>query len=217
MKGFIFDLDGVITDTAKYHYLAWKKIADELQIPFTEEVNERLKGISREKSFKIILETGKRLDMGQKERAEWCRKKNQIYVDYIKQMKKEEVLPGVRKFLEEIRRGGNYAALGSASKNSGLILDRLELKDAFDVIVDGTMVTKAKPDPEVFLQGAGKMGIKPEDCIVFEDSKAGIEAAHRGGMKAVGIGSPVILQEADYVIDCFDGWTPEKIAQKLAV
>ena len=145
MWGFIFDLDGVITDTAKYHYLAWKTIADELEIPFTEEINERLKGVSREKSFEIILEVGNRLDMKSEERAKWCEKKNKLYVDYIKQKIKDEVLPGVRVFLEKIRKGGDCIALGSASKNSKLILERLELQQkAFDVIVDGTMVTKAK-------------------------------------------------------------------------
>lgn len=215
MWGFIFDLDGVITDTAKYHYLAWKIIADELKIPFTEEINERLKGVSREKSFEIILEVGKRLDMKPEERAKWCERKNKIYIDYIKQMNKDEVLPGVRVFLEKIRRGGDCVALGSASKNSRIILERLELQKAFDVIVDGTMVTKAKPDPEVFLQGAQKMCIDPERCIVFEDSKAGIEAAHRGGMKAIGIGDAKVLREADGVITGFEGWTPEKIVEEV--
>lgn len=215
MRGFIFDLDGVITDTAKYHFLAWKQIADELQIPFTEEINERLKGVSRERSFEIILETGNRTDMEEEERTRWREKKNRIYIEYIQNMKREEVLPGVREFLKEIKKDGNLAALGSASKNSALILERLELTDAFDVIVDGTMVTKAKPDPEVFLKGAERMGLKPECCIVFEDSVAGIEAAHQGKMRAVGVGKSEMLQKADCVITGFAGCSPEQIIHWL--
>ena len=215
IEGYIFDLDGVITDTARYHYLAWKKIADELNIVFTEKTNERLKGVSREKSFDIILEEGQKKEMPAEERARWCKKKNDIYISYIENMKKEEVLPGVREFLNEIRNGGKKTALGSASKNARQILDRLGLIQSFDVIVDGNMVKNAKPDPEVFLKAAALLHIEPENCVVFEDSIAGIIAARCGGMKTVGIGDKAILKEADVVITEFTKWMPEQIENNL--
>lgn len=210
--GFIFDLDGVIVDTAKYHFLAWKKLAEELGIEFTPEDNERLKGVSRMRSFEIILEIGQRT-MSEEEKEFYCTRKNDIYLGYINKLEKEEVLPGVREFLEAARAANIPTALGSASKNAALILDKLELKDILDVIVDGTLVSAAKPDPEVFLKGAEFLSLSPENCIVFEDSAAGIEAAHRGGMKAVGVGSRINLGEADHLIDGFDNLTPQDILQ----
>lgn len=210
--GFLFDLDGVIVDTAKYHYLAWKKLAEELGIPFTIEDNERLKGVSRLQSFEIILEIGKRT-MTDEEKEFYCTKKNDIYVDYIKKLEKDEVLPGVRDFLITAREMGIPMALGSASKNAVFILERLDLMDLLDEIVDGTLVSAAKPDPEVFLKGAEMLSLKPEECIVFEDSTAGIEAAHRGNMKAMGVGLKENLPEADNWITGFDGLTPQAVLE----
>ena len=210
--GFLFDLDGVIVDTAKYHYLAWKKLAEELGIPFTIEDNERLKGVSRLQSFEIILEIGGRT-MTDEEKKFYCTKKNDIYVDYIKKLEKDEVLPGVRDFLVSAREMGIPMALGSASKNAVFILERLDLMDLLDEIVDGTLVSAAKPDPEVFLKGAGLLSLSPENCIVFEDSTAGIEAAHRGGMKAMGVGLKENLPEADNWITGFDGLTPQAVLE----
>lgn len=210
--GFIFDLDGVIVDTAKYHYLAWKKLAEELEIPFTIEDNERLKGVSRLQSFEIILEIGNRT-MTDEEKEFYCTKKNDIYVDYIKKLEKDEVLPGVRDFLVAAREMGISMALGSASKNAVFILERLDLMDLLDEIVDGTSVSAAKPDPEVFVKGAELLSLSPENCIVFEDSTAGIEAAHRGGMKAMGVGLKENLPEADHWITGFDGLTPQTVLE----
>ncbi len=202
-KGLLFDLDGVIVDTAKYHYLAWKQLAEELGIQFDEKDNERLKGVSRMASFEIILSLDNRT-MSQEEKEACCKKKNDIYVAYINKLQQEEILPGVREFIEDARAKGYKIALGSASKNAPLILERLSITELFDKIIDGTKVEKAKPDPEVFLKGAQELEIQPEDCIVFEDSVAGIEAAHNGGMKAVGIGKKDMLAEADLVIPGFE-------------
>ncbi len=213
-KGLLFDLDGVIVDTAKYHYLAWKEIAKELGIDFTEEDNERLKGVSRIRSFEIILEIGGKT-MSQEEIEEWCTKKNDVYLTYIKKLEEDEILPGVRTFLEDVKKKGYKISLGSASKNSNLILERLGLLDVFDEIIDGTKTTKAKPDPEVFVLGAKALGFACEDCIVFEDAVAGIEAAHSGGMQAVGIGSKERLPEADFNIPGFLGVTIEEIEEAL--
>lgn len=213
-QGLLFDLDGVIVDTAKYHFLAWKALAEELGISFTEKDNERLKGVSRMASFEIILEIGKRT-MSQEEKEENCAKKNAMYVEYIKKLEKSELLPGVESFLREARNRGYKIALGSASKNSPLILERLGITDLFDAIVDGTKVKKAKPDPEVFLRGAKELGLWPEACVVFEDAAAGIQAAHNAGMKAVGIGDPKILFEADTVMPGFLGVTVPEVLKGL--
>ena len=200
--GFLFDLDGVIVDTAKYHFLAWKRLADELDIPFTEQDNERLKGVSRMASLEIILEIGNRT-------------MNDWYVEYIKKLEKSELLPGVENFLKQTRAAGIKIALGSASKNSPLILDRLGITELFDAVVDGTRVSRAKPDPEVFVTGAKDLGIDPEYCVVFEDAVAGVQAAHNAGMKAVGIGSPEILGQAELVIPGFANVTVNDMLQRL--
>lgn len=213
-KGLLFDLDGVIVDTAKYHYLAWKDLADKLEIPFTKEENERLKGVSRLRSFEIILEIGNK-KMTQEEKEYYCTLKNDNYLKYIMKLEKEEILPGVKEFLNSCKEKKYKIALGSASKNSMLILERLELLNFFDDIVDGTKVSSAKPNPEVFIKGAEKLGLEPKECIVFEDAAAGIEAAHRGGMKAVGIGDIQNLPKADIIIPGFTDITIEEIEKKL--
>ena len=212
--GFLLDLDGVIVDTAKYHFLAWKDLAQELGIPFTLKDNERLKGVSRMASFEVILEIGNR-QMSLEEKQEYCTRKNGVYLSYIDKLRKDEVLPGAREFLEACRTAGIPVALGSASKNSRKILDKLELTHLFDAIIDGTVVSAAKPDPEVFLKGAEALGLPYEQCVVFEDSFAGVDAAHRGNMKAVGVGRQEDLPEADTWITGFAGLTPEDILQML--
>lgn len=213
-KGLLFDLDGVLVDTAKYHYLAWKDLAEELGISFTLEDNERLKGVSRVRSFEIILEIGNR-EMSDEMKEEYCTKKNSVYLEYIGKLTKDEVLPGVQEFLEDAKKKGYKISLGSASKNARFILDKLELMPYFDAIVDGTTVHSAKPDPEVFTQGAEKLGLAYEECIVFEDSAAGIEAAHRAGMKAVGIGSSEQLPEADICIAGLDACGVTALTEQL--
>lgn len=205
IKLCIFDLDGVICDTAKYHYLAWKELADEMQIPFTLKDNERLKGVSRMASLEIILSLGKQEVLSDEEKEALATRKNGRYVEMISQMEKDEILPGVKDFLNELRQRGIKIALGSASKNTGIIMERLGLREAFDYIVDGTMIVNTKPDPEVFVKSMEYYGLQPEECIVFEDAAAGIEAGHRGGMRCVGIGKKEDLPEADYLIPGFAG------------
>jgi beta-phosphoglucomutase len=213
-KGLLFDLDGVIADTAKYHYIAWKQVADELKIEFTEADNERLKGVSRMSSFEIILEIGG-ITMSVEDKELYCEKKNDIYVSYIERMTEEEILPGVRKFLTDAKNKDYKISLGSASKNSGIILKGLKITNLFDAIIDGTCVSKAKPDPEVFILGAKALGLKNSECIVFEDAVAGIEAAHNGNIPAVGVGSKELLPNADYNIPGFEGILIDEIEEKI--
>lgn len=199
MRAAIFDLDGVLVDTAKYHYLAWKRLANELGFDFTETDNERLKGVSRVRSLEILLEIGG-LTLDAEAKAQLAARKNEWYVDYIRQMDASEILPGAAEYLQRIREKGIKTALGSASKNAPLILKRLGISSLFDVIVDGNVVSKAKPDPEVFLCAANQLGISPASCIVFEDAEAGVEAARRAGMRTVGIGKPDVLRDVDVII-----------------
>ncbi|MCB0472428.1 MAG: beta-phosphoglucomutase, partial [Flavobacteriaceae bacterium] len=176
-KAFIFDLDGVIVDTAKYHYLAWKELADALDIHFTEAENEHLKGVSRIRSLEIILELGK-VELSEDKKKALLISKNEDYLSYVKQMTPAEILPGVMGVLDYLDENNIRYALGSASKNAPLILDKVGLKHRFAAIVDGNEVSKAKPDPEVFLIGAKKLNVNPENCIVVEDAIAGIAAAN---------------------------------------
>ena len=201
MAAAIFDLDGVIVDTAKYHYLAWRRLAAELGFAFGEDRNELLKGVSRMRSLDILLETGglgSAFSAGEKERL--ADRKNGWYVEYISAMDESEILDGAMECLEEYRSAGARTALGTASRNAALILDRVRIRHLFDAVVDGSRVSRAKPDPEVFIAAAGDLCIPHDACAVFEDAAAGIEAAKRCGMYAVGIGSPGILGAADEVI-----------------
>lgn len=199
MKGAIFDLDGVIVDTAKYHYLAWASLADELGFKFTEEDNERLKGVSRLRSLDILLEVGG-LEFEEAEKQAMAEKKNRLYVEYISRLEESELLPGVKEYLTGLRSRGIGIALGSASKNAEFILNKLNITDLFDAVVDGNKVSLAKPDPEVFLIAAQEIGLQPDGCVVFEDAEAGVQAGKAAGMKVVGIGKPEVLKEADLVV-----------------
>lgn len=214
-EAFIFDLDGVIVDTAKYHYMAWKKLCEELGLQFSIQDNELLKGVSRRRSFEIILQLNNR-QMDEEAIDACCQKKNKYYKAYIDQLQKEEILPGAKEFLCSARQKGLKVALGSASKNSKKILERLEIEGLFDAVVDGHKVKNAKPDPEVFTEGAKELGVKAENCIVFEDSAAGISAAHSGGMKAVGVGNRSIADYCDYYIDDFVNADAGVIAKKVS-
>lgn len=214
IKACLFDLDGVLVDSAKYHYLAWKALADKLGFEFTEKDNERLKGVSRMASLDILLEIGG-ITMSADEKEKAAYEKNELYKSYISKMTPDEILPGVEDFLKEIKSLGIKTSLGSASKNSGIIMEKTGLSKYFDAIADGTMVSKAKPDPEVFLKGAELLGMKPEDCVVFEDAEAGVQAAHNAGMRAVGIGSPATLGKAEIVIPNFVGFSFETLTSKL--
>jgi beta-phosphoglucomutase len=199
IKACIFDLDGVIVDTAKYHYLAWKRLADKLDIPFTEKDNERLKGVSRMDSLEIILEIGNRKP-GKSIKQKYATLKNAWYIDYINRMTPGEILPGCMEFIGELRNAKIRVAIGSASKNTPLILERVGIMGLFDAVADGNSVEKAKPDPEVFIKAAELVGVDPVNCVVFEDAVAGIQAALNAGMKCIGVGSAEVLTEAHYVI-----------------
>lgn len=209
-KGCIFDLDGVICDTAKYHYLAWKKLARELNIPFTEQDNEQLKGVSRMDSLKILLSLG-HLTLPEQEMLRLADQKNNWYKEYIKEISSEELLPGVADFLSQLRSHGMKIALGSVSRNAPAILHGLRIQACFDTIIDGNAVTKAKPDPEVFLSGARMLRLAPEECLVFEDAASGIKAAHNANMHCIGIGNPDILTGADHVISSFLDFSYDKL------
>ena len=201
-KGFIFDLDGVIVDTAKYHFLAWKQLANSIGIDFSEAQNEQLKGVSRVRSLEKILEWGN-TSLSENEFMRLMGLKNDNYLSYINGMDESEILPDVTKILDALVEKQQGIALGSASKNARSILTKVNLLEKFQSIVDGNDVSKAKPDPEVFLIGAQLLGIKSEDCIVFEDSVAGIQAANSANMIAIGIGAQHVLHEADFVFNDF--------------
>ncbi len=189
LKACIFDLDGVIVDTAKYHFMAWRRLAKELGFEFTVADNEALKGVSRMASLEILLRVGG-LAPGEKEKEELAARKNRWYVEFINGMSPDEILPGSIRLLKQLRKEGILTAIGSASKNARTILDGIKITDMFDVIVDGNKIHSAKPDPEVFLRGAAELNTDPSCCVVFEDAQAGIEAAIAGGMKCVGVGDP---------------------------
>ncbi len=201
-KAFIFDLDGVIVDTAKYHFLAWQNLAQGLGISFTEEQNEQLKGVSRVRSLEKILEWGNKT-LSEEEFTKLMTDKNEEYLAYISKMDVTEILPDVPRVLDYLISQNQAIALGSASKNARIILDKVALTNKFHAIVDGTNVSKAKPDPEVFLIGAKELGVASEDCIVFEDSVAGIQAANIANMTSIGIGDASVLHEADYIFNDF--------------
>ncbi|MGJ5642555.1 beta-phosphoglucomutase [Formosa sp. S-31] len=201
-KGFIFDLDGVIVDTAKYHFLAWKNLAKSLGFDFTEEQNEQLKGVSRVDSLKKILAWGN-TSVSEDKFQELMTLKNTEYLSYIDKMDDSEILVDVPRVLDFLKAKDQGISLGSASKNARRILEKVQLLPKFDAIVDGNDVSKAKPNPEVFLIAAKAVNCKPEDCIVFEDSVAGVEAANLANMISIGIGSKDVLHEADYIFKDF--------------
>lgn len=199
IKACIFDLDGVIVDTAHYHFLAWRRLARELGGDLSEQDNERLKGVSRMQSLDIILElVGKQLGDTQKE--ELATRKNGWFVEYIEALKPEEIFPGVKDLIKTLRENQIKVGLASSSKNANRVVELLGIKTLFDAIVDGTMIVHTKPDPEIFLLAARKLGTKSEESLVFEDAEAGVEAAVRAGMKCIGIGSPEQLGKASRVI-----------------
>tara|TARA_B100000809_G_scaffold193526_1_gene192476 strand:- start:17278 stop:17922 length:645 start_codon:yes stop_codon:yes gene_type:complete len=201
-KGFIFDLDGVIVDTAKYHYLAWKKLANQLGFEFTEEQNELFKGVSRKRCLDILLEIGNR-KATQKEFDTWMVEKNVDYLEYIENMDASEILPDVPRVLAFLKERNIPIALGSASKNAQPILEKVNLLHYFDAVIDGNNVTKAKPDPEVFLLAAEHLGVDPKDCVVFEDAVAGVEAANAAKMVSIGIGDKKVLSKAHFNFNDF--------------
>lgn len=200
IKGVIFDLDGVIVHTDKYHYLAWKKIADEESIYFDEIINNRLRGVSRMDSLNIILEKASK-QYSDAEKDVLANKKNDIYKEYLKQLSKEDVSIDVLTTLNVLKAKNIKLAIGSSSKNTMMILTQIGLINYFDAIVDGTMIAKSKPDPEVFLKAASKLDLSVNECLVVEDATTGIDAAINGGFKGVGINDAKFYSKTTFPID----------------
>ncbi len=198
MRACIFDLDGVLVDTAKYHFIAWRNLASKLGVEFSEHDNEQLKGLSRDASLDYILVKGN-IDSTIEQREQWKEEKNKEYLALVLQMNEDETLPNAKELLHDLKSNNIRLALGSASKNAELILDRVNIKHYFDAIIDGTKTSRSKPDPEVFLLGAKALNCEPHECIVFEDALNGVKAAKAGGFYAIGIGEPEVLIEADKV------------------
>jgi beta-phosphoglucomutase len=211
-KACLFDLDGVLVDTAIYHFQAWKNLGKKFNYELTEEQNEQLKGVSRVESLNKILAWAN-YSATEAEKSEWLVEKNEEYLRLISNMNPSEILPGVVEFLTQIKEQGYQIALGSASKNAEIILQKTGLLEWFDLIIDGNKVSKSKPDPEVFLKGAEGLGLSPELCIVFEDAQAGVEAAKAGNMKAIGIGDAETLNQADKIIPNFIGVNAVELLQ----
>lgn len=203
IKGFIFDLDGVIVFTDKFHYLAWKKIADELNIEFDETYNNRLRGVGRMESLDIVLERYHGPELSYETKCRLAEKKNHLYRELLMFMSPADVSEEVGKTLAKLREQGYKLAIGSSSKNARFILEKVGLMDAFDAISDGTNIQKSKPDPEVFLKASEFLGLMPEECIVVEDALSGVDAAKAGGMKAAGIGEAKEYKKTDYSLETF--------------
>ncbi len=203
MIGIIFDLDGVLVDTAKYHYLAWKNFASQFNYDFTEEENEAFKGVSRKRCLEILMDSAG-IEGSPEQISAWLNQKNEDYLNHIAKMNASEVLPGVLRVLNLLRELKIPMAVGSASKNAIPILEKVELLSYFNAVIDGNKVSKAKPDPEVFIKAANALNIGPENAVVFEDAIAGIQAANRAGMISIGIGEETILSEAKYVFKNFN-------------
>lgn len=213
-KAIIFDLDGVIVDTAKFHFLAWQNLAKKLGIEFTTQDNEQLKGVSRVKSLEKILEWGNK-EISMQKFEQLMHDKNEEYLSYVDQMTTSDILPKVKETLDYLKENNYPIALGSASKNAKRILKHVDLLLYFDAIVDGNEVTKAKPDPEVFLKAADLLNVEPESAIVFEDSLSGIKAANTANMLSIGIGDSDILREADYIFEDFEKMGLDKFKEIL--
>lgn len=202
-KGIIFDLDGVICFTDKYHYKAWKALADKLGIYFDEEINDRLRGVSRMASLDIILERSEK-KYSEEEKLRFAEEKNELYRDLLAEMSPSDISDEVRKTLSALRERGLKLAIGSSSKNTPLILKKTDTAKYFDAVSDGNNITFSKPDPEVFLKAAGFLGLKPEQCLVVEDAFSGIEAGVAGGFATAGIGPASQYEKTDYPLNCFD-------------
>lgn len=213
--GFIFDLDGVIVDTAKYHFKAWQSLAKNFQYNFTEQDNEQFKGVSRVRSLELLLEMAQ-YKATEKEKEQWLIDKNTHYLALISHMNNSEILPGITEILKTLKAQQIPVALGSASKNAQPILEKVGLLSYFDVLVDGNEVTMAKPNPEVFLTAAKGLGVAPEDCVVFEDAQAGVAAAKAAKMTCVGIGDPAILFNADHCFTSTAEITPSFVQSLIA-
>jgi beta-phosphoglucomutase len=215
IKAIIFDLDGVIVDTAHYHFVAWQRLAKEIGVSFSLEDNERLKGVSRMRSLEIILEIGG-VTLPKEKMEELALLKNKWFLEYVSAIKPEEIFPGVKELIIEMKKQGYKIALGSSSKNAELVLELLKIKQLFDAIADGNMITKSKPNPEIFLLAASKLRVSPSECVVFEDAEAGVEAALAAGMKCVGVGSIEQLGKANLIIAKTGDFDMDELQESLS-
>ena len=212
IRGFIFDLDGVLTDTAEYHFRAWKRLAEEEGLPFSREDNEALRGVPRRESLLLLL---KGRSYPEKKLAEMMERKNGYYLEFIREITPADLLPGARELLEELRAAGIKTAIGSASKNAGEVIERLGIRSLLDAVSDGYSVERQKPAPDLFLHAAEQLGLKPEECAVVEDAAAGVEAAQAGGFSTVGIGPTQRVGEADAVFPSLEGVRLEELLKAL--
>ncbi|WP_017814140.1 MULTISPECIES: beta-phosphoglucomutase [Paenibacillus] len=204
IKAVIFDLDGVIVSTDQYHYQAWKKMSDEEGIKFNETINNRLRGVSRMESLEIILEKAERTYTPE-EKIALAERKNTYYRESLSEVKPDDLLPGAKHTIDELKKRGVKIAIGSSSKNTPTILKQIGLADAFDAVADGNDITRSKPDPEVFLLAAERLGVPPEECLVVEDAEAGVQAAIAGGMNVAAVGDAGLhSQDADYRLERVD-------------
>ncbi len=214
IKGLLFDLDGVIADTQKYHFISWQQVAGEYGITLDTEVEEQFKGISTMDCLEIMLERGN-LTMNDDEKEKTCAKKTGIFLDHIERIDESWLFPGVRDFIEDAKIKGYFIALGSMNVRAWMMLERLGISDLYDAVVDGPMVEHAKPDPEVYEKAADALNLPYSECLVFEDAVSGINAAHNAGMIAIGVGDPSALSVADLVIPGFSDITISDIVNSL--
>lgn len=210
----LFDMDGVIVDSAVHHFEAWKRLADALSIPFTEQDNEALKGVSRVDSLEYILRLG-HMELDEATKVKLMNQKNAHYLKLIEGMRAKDVLPGAREFIVECKEAGVGVVLGSSSRNAQMVLDNVGLAPLFDAVVDGNHITLSKPDPEVFLKGAQALNVIPSQCVVFEDAASGVRAGKAGGFAVVGLGDESLLGEADWVLPTMQGLTLERLCTTL--
>lgn len=212
IQGFIFDLDGVLTDTAEYHFRGWKRLADELGMPFTREDNEFLRGIPRRESLLLIL---KERQYSEEQILQMMERKNNYYLELIREITPRDILPGARELLEEIRAAGLKSAVGSASKNAPEVVERLGIASLLDAVSHGGSVERQKPHPDLFLHAAAQLGLEPVGCVVVEDAAAGIEAARAGGFRSVGLGPEQRVGAADIILPSLEGVYLQDLLGKL--
>ncbi len=210
IRAFLFDLDGVLTDTSEFHYLAWKRLADELGLPFDREKNEALRGVSRRESLLLLLD-GR--PAGEEQMEEWMERKNRYYIEYVSRMTAANLLPGALELLKELHQGGYKVAIVSSSKNTPLVLERLQIGEWLDAVVDGNAPARSKPAPDLFLLAAGRLGVEPAECLVIEDAEAGIVAGKAAGMRTLGLGPIERVGSADYHLPDLSGVTLARLRE----
>lgn len=213
IRAVIFDLDGVLTDTAEFHYLAWKRLADEEGIPFSRELNERMRGLSRRDSLRVLL--GGR-EVSEEQAQALMERKNRYYQELLKGLTPAHILPGVIPLLQTLRERGIRIAVASASRNARIVLERLGLEAWIDVLVDGNMVERPKPAPDLFLEAARRLKVSPSECVVVEDAAAGIAAARAAGMRSIGIGPPERVGDADIILPDLSGVSWPELEEQLS-